>query len=160
MNICILRHGTSEPSNMGIPDSDRRLTRGGRRELKAVLKQTRKAGIVPELILTSPLTRALETAEIAESALGCDQVTQTKALLPGVAPEQTWKEIRSHNGLQELMLVGHEPHLSQLAAFLLEAPVALDLKKGSILRLAIQDENGPPKGVVKWMLTPKLAGAK
>jgi phosphohistidine phosphatase SixA len=56
------------------------------------------------------------------------------------------------------MVVGHEPHLSRFAAFLLEAPLAIDMKKSAIVRIDVQEREGPPRGVLKWMLTPKLAG--
>ena len=90
----------------------------------------------------------------------CQQVIETKSLLPDVLPSHIWSEIRSLRPLKEIMVVGHEPHLSRLAAFLLEAPVAIDMKKAALLRIEVQDREGPPRGVLKWMLTPKLAGGK
>lgn len=122
-----------------------------------MLRLARKSGIEPAMILTSPLRRALETADIAKEELQCQQVQETKALLPDVAPPQLWKEIRKHHGLKEVMLVGHEPQLSRVAAFLLEAPLMIDLKKGALLRLTVQDNDGPPRGVLKALLTPKIA---
>ncbi|MBV9397861.1 MAG: phosphohistidine phosphatase SixA, partial [Bryobacterales bacterium] len=87
-------------------------------------------------------------------------IAETKALLPAVAPAQVWKEIRSHHDAGEIMLVGHEPQLSRIAGFLLESPLMIDLKKGALLRLTVDDNNGPPRGVLKSLLTPKLAGGK
>ena len=158
MNICILRHGTAENRSLGTSDAGRRLTKAGRRELKAVLRQARAAGVAPDLILTSPLIRAVETAAVAGRALECGRVVETKALLPDVAPAQAWREIRAQQELKEILLVGHEPQLSRIASFLLEAPLAVDLKKGALLRLTVQNQPGPPRGVLKWLLTPKLAG--
>lgn len=158
MNICILRHGTAEDRSPGTSDAGRRLIKEGRRELKAVLRQARAAGVAPGLILTSPLIRAAETAAMAGRALGCSRLVETKALLPDVAPAQVWREIGQQQELKEIMLVGHEPQLSRIASFLLEAPLAVDLKKGALLRLAVQNQPGPPRGVLKWLLTPKLAG--
>lgn len=160
MNISILRHGTAENRALGKPDAERRLTKDGRRELKAVLQLARKAGIAPDVILTSPLTRALETARIAEEEFQCQPAVETKSLLPDVAPAQVWRELREHRNAKEIMLVGHEPQLSRIAAFLLEAPLVIDLKKGALLRIAVQDSQGPPRGVLRSLLTPKLAGGK
>ena len=159
MNISILRHGTAEDRAIGKPDADRRLTKDGKRELKAVLRIARRAGSAPDLILTSPLTRALETARVAETELECQQAVETKSLLPDGAPAQVWRELRGHPGAKEIMLVGHEPQLSGLAAFLLDASLAIDLKKGALLRIAVQDGHSP-RGVLKWLLTPRLAGGK
>jgi len=159
MIISILRHGTAEDKGTK-PDAERHLIKEGERELRAVLKLARKAGIKPALILTSPLIRAVETARIAETELGCKNVVETKVLLPAVAPAQVWKEIRTHHGTKEVMLVGHEPQLSRIAGFLLESPLMVDLKKGALMRLAVDDNSGPPRGVLKSLLTPKLAGGK
>jgi phosphohistidine phosphatase SixA len=97
---------------------------------------------------------------MAGKALRCERVVETRALLPDVPPAQVLKEIRAvRNGKRsanQVMVAGHEPQLSRLAAFLLEAPLALDLKKGALLRIDIQEKQGPPRGVLKWMLTPRL----
>jgi phosphohistidine phosphatase len=161
MKIYLLRHGTAEPRGPGAPDAARELTPGGRLEVRAVARQASEgAGISPGIILASPWIRALDTARIAGKAVGCDKIVETKALLPDVPPSQIWNEIRTHRDSKELMVVGHEPHLSRFAAFLLEAPVAVDMKKAGLLRIDVQDQEGPPRGVLKWMLTPRLAGAK
>jgi phosphohistidine phosphatase len=158
MKLYILRHAEAEPRGPGVAESDRKLTPEGKRELRAVLRLAHGAGVEPEVILASPWTRALETALAARDALGVKQVIETKALLPDVLPTHIWGEIRSLRPLKELMVAGHEPHLSRLAAFLLEAPVAIDMKKSAIIRIDVQEREGPPRGVLKWMLTPKLAG--
>jgi phosphohistidine phosphatase len=134
------------------------LTPDGKRELRGVLRVAHEAGVDPDVILTSPWTRALETATAAREAFGTEQLIETKSLLPDVLPMHIWGEIRSIRPLKEIMVVGHEPHLSRLAAFLLEAPVAIDMKKAAIIRIDVQEREGPPRGVLKWMLTPKLAG--
>ena len=160
MKICILRHAEAEPRGPGGAEGARQLTPNGKRELRAVLKLAREAGVDPEVILASPWTRAVETAMAAREAFGCEQVIETKSLLPDVLASHIWGEIRSLRPLKEIMVVGHEPHLSRFAAFLLEAPVAIDMKKSGLIRIEVQDREGPPRGVLKWMLTPKLAGGK
>lgn len=160
MRVYILRHATAEPRGSGIPEAERELTAGGKQELKAVLRQASAAGVSPETILTSPWSRALETARMAGKALHCERVVQTKTLLPDIPPAQVLREIRTLLKAKEVMVAGHEPQLSRLAAFLLEAPLAVDLKKGALLRIDIEEKDGPPRGVLKWMLTPRLAGGK
>jgi phosphohistidine phosphatase len=157
LRVYILRHAAAEVRGPGVPDAQRQLTPEGKQELKAVLKQARAAGVSPEAILTSPWSRALETARMAGKALQCERVVETKALLPDIPPAQVLREIRAIRKAREVMVAGHEPQLSRLAAFLLEAPVAVDLKKGALLRIDIQEKEGPPRGILKWMLTPRLA---
>src|SRR5215469_15861684 len=157
MNIYILRHGVAENRELGMPDAERHLTKQGKRELRAVLQQARTAGVAPQTILTSPLARALETARIAAEELNCQNVVEIKELAPGVAPPQLWREIRARHRAKDLILVGHEPQLSRVAGFLLESPLAIDLKKGALMKIAVEENQGPPRGVLKWLLTPKLA---
>jgi phosphohistidine phosphatase len=159
LRVYILRHATAEVRGPGLPESQRQLTAEGKQELKAVLRQASAAGVSPETILTSPWSRALETARMAGKALHCERVVETRTLLPDIPPAQVLREIRASKA-KEVMVAGHEPQLSRLAAFLLEAPVAVDLKKGALMRIDISDKDGPSRGVLKWMLTPRLAGGK
>ena len=157
MEIYILRHGEAEPDATGRADRDRELTSGGKRDLKSVLQMARKAGVAPQMILTSPLKRAQETAEIAAEILRVKRVVETRNLLPGASPDLVWKEIGAHHKVEEILLAGHQPHVGRLAALLLEAAVMVDFKKSALMRIATQTSLGPPRGVLKWMLTPKIA---
>jgi len=157
MELYVLRHGEADEREIGKADRDRKLTAKGRQDLKAVLKIARKAEVAPDLILTSPLRRALETAAIAAEVLGCKTVVETRNLLPGASPELVWKEIGSDYKVESILLAGHQPHLGSLIGMLLEAPVIVDLKKGCLVRIATQGRLGPPRGVLKWMLPPKVA---
>jgi phosphohistidine phosphatase len=129
------------------------------RKLRMVLRTARQAGVSPGAILTSPHVRAQETAEIAAEILGCRKVVTTKALLPSSSLSEVWKEI-SKIEAPSVLIAGHEPLLSQFVAFLLNCPAfQVDLKKGSLVRLDVSLSEAHPNGVLKWMLTPKLAGA-
>jgi len=159
MEIYVLRHGEAEERETNRADADRKLTAKGRQDLKAVLKLARKADAVPDVILTSPLRRAQETAAIAAEVLGCKRVMETRNLLPGATPELVWMEIGTDYKVEKILLAGHQPHLGSLIGRLLEAPVMVDLKKGSMVRIATQGRLGPPRGVLKWMITAKLSRA-
>src|SRR5262249_43748408 len=116
MKIYLLRHGTAEPRGPGKAEAARALTPDGRVEVDAVARGALKGGkIPPEAIITSPWSRALTTAQIAAKVIGCENLVETKSLLPDVPPAQLWKEIRQHREAKELMVVGHEPHLSRFA---------------------------------------------
>jgi phosphohistidine phosphatase len=159
MQIYLLRHGIAENAKPGQSDSDRQLTPEGRKKLREVLKAAKAAELKPTLIITSPYRRALETAEIAASVLGYRQdLLRTNALIPGGDPTGVWDELRIHNGESEVMLVGHEPLFSHLTAFLLDAPsLLIDFKKGALVRVDM-DQFGPrPRGILRWLLPPKVA---
>ena len=157
MDIYVLRHGEAEERETGLADRDRKLTAKGKRDLKEILKLARKAEVAATLILTSPLRRAQETAAIAADVLGCKEVVETRNLLPGASPEQIWKEICSDYKVEKILLAGHQPHLGGLIGLLLEAAIMVDLKKGAMVRIETQGKLGPPRGVLKWMITPRLA---
>ena len=157
MEVYILRHGEAEMRRPGRADAGRKLTAGGKRDLKAVLKIARKLGAAPQMILTSPLRRAQETAAIAAAVLRSNRVVETKALLPGASPELVWKEIGAQQKVDSILIAGHNPHLGSLISLLLEAALMVDLKKGALVRITTQSKLGPPRGVLKWMITPKMA---
>jgi len=160
MEIYLLRHGIAEDAAPGKPDSDRALTAAGREKLRRVLARAHAAKVKPDLILSSPYRRALQTAEIAAEALGYrDQIVQTPTLLPEADPQDTWGEIRVHKSGNSLLLASHEPLMSSLLGYLLNTPaLAVDFKKAGLVRLDC-DRFGPePHCTFKWMLTPATAG--
>jgi|KBSMisStaDraftv2_1062788.scaffolds.fasta_scaffold49520_3 phosphohistidine phosphatase len=157
MEIYILRHGEAEMRETGQADSDRKLTVYGKRDLKAVLKVARKLGVAPQVILSSPLRRAQETAKIAAEILHSKHVVETKSLVPDASPELVWKEIGGLQKVDSILIAGHNPHLGSLMAMLLEAALMVDLKKGALVRITTPSRLGPPRGVLKWMITPRIA---
>ncbi len=158
-DIFILRHGDAEPRSGSVVEADRKLTPKGKSDVDRVIRVAfvKKPG--PDLILTSPYRRAVETAEIARDLLpGKSRMIETQSLLPQAEPEQTWKELRSHVKSKQILLAGHEPHLSHLAAYLLGAPsLVLDLKKGALVRIFMERMGQEPHGELKWIFTPALA---
>ena len=148
MQIFILRHGQAEP---GEPDAERQLTAKGTRDVRNVLTLARKAKADPQLILTSFLRRAQETAAVAAEIFPDCPVLTTRRLLPSGSPAALWKEVCSCPEVSRVLLVGHSPHLEALIALLLQAPVAIDLKKGALVSIT--------GGTLQWMLTPRLARA-
>jgi phosphohistidine phosphatase len=159
MQVYLLRHGIAEEGRIGMNDSDRELTTDGRRRLRETLRALASAEVNPSLIVSSPLTRALQTAEIARSVFKTKAaVLRTKALTPNAPVEQVWDEIRAHRGEAELMLVGHEPQFSNLAAYLLGArELRVDFKKGAVLRLDLEGFGAQPRGTLRWFFLARMA---
>ena len=159
MEIYILRHGIAEDGQAGQPDSERALTPDGRKKLRSVLREAASAGVAPSLILTSPYKRALQTAQLAAEILDYKgELLRTKALEPGATPKAVWDEIRVHKDEARVLLAGHEPLFSRLTAYLLgSANLQLDFKKGAIVCIELERFPAEPHGVLRWMLTPKLA---
>jgi phosphohistidine phosphatase len=156
MELYLLRHGEAELRSPSKKDDERALTDKGKRDVQRVAERVKKAKIKPDVVLTSPLRRAKETAEIAAEVLGLKRILETKSLSPEASPQVLWKELATIEHADHVILAGHEPNISHLAQFLLASKVPLDFKKGAMMRISIARE-ATPKGVLKWMITPKLA---
>jgi phosphohistidine phosphatase len=119
--IWFLRHGDAED---GDPDDERRLTGKGQRQSRAAGAALAALGVGPDACLASPKRRALETATIACEKLGLD-VTPEPALAGGPFDPETLAA-----GLDDVLLVGHEPDFSQAVHDLTGARV--QMKKGGL----------------------------
>lgn len=161
MKLYLLRHGIAEDAHGGVRDADRQLTSEGRKKLREILRLVRGTGVEPSLILSSPLVRAVQTAEIARDELRYrGDIAQVQSLLPEADPRQTWADIRVHGSESELLLSSHNPLCASLAGYLLGAPeVMTDYKKGAIMRIDFDSFGPQPRGVLRWFLIPSLAAA-
>jgi len=160
MDLYILRHGlATDPVGSGPKsDSERTLTPEGRRKMRRIAKAMREMELSFDLILTSRYARARETAEIVAEGLDLmKELECNEHLLPGGSAR---KLIDSINDLRHvprcLLLVGHEPALSQLIALLTsnDAGLSLNLKKGGFAKLSVGVLKYGKCAVVEWLLTP------
>ena len=160
MQVYVLRHAIAEDAAPGQPDSERALTEEGREKLRRVLKRARAAEVAPGVIISSPYRRAVQTAEEAAQMLGYkEKIVLAQALVPEAAPSGVWDEIRAHKDESSVLLAGHEPLLSSTVSYLLATPtLMLDMKKAALVRVDCESFSREPRGVLKWMLTPALAG--
>jgi phosphohistidine phosphatase len=160
MELYLFRHGIAEESHAGGSDAARELTDEGRKKTAAIAKMAGSSGVAPSLIVSSPYKRAIETADIAADQLKYrGTIVQSDALVPHSDPQAVWDTIRDHRDETAILLAGHEPLLSHVAAFLLGAPsLRLEMKKSCMIRIDVDSLRGAPHGVLRWMITPKLAG--
>lgn len=159
MQLYLIRHGVADDGKPGQADSERALTPEGKKKLRGILKAAREAGVAPTLVMTSPYRRAFETAELAAAELGYKgELVRTDTLIPAGKPEAAWDEVRVHQEEAQILLAGHDPLFTHLTGHLLGCPgLVIDFKKGAMVRIDL-DRFGPaPRGVLKWMLVPKLA---
>jgi phosphohistidine phosphatase len=149
MRLYFLRHGAADWPDWNKPDDKRPLTKAGGRELRKVGKFLVRIEANPDLILTSPLPRAAETADIAAEHLRV-RVREEKLLAPGFAIEDLRRLLRKYPQ-QVLMLVGHEPDFSSVIAALTGGSVKLSKAGVALVEL---DSN---KGELRWLFPPKIA---
>src|SRR5258706_8645045 len=159
MEIYLLRHGIAEERSPSGSDADRRLTDEGREKLRRVMKRAANAGVELSLILSSPLVRAVQTAEIAAEVLKYpDKIVRVDSLTPDSSPKDVWEEIRTHKDEEAILLAGHEPLFSATTAYLLGATRSMvDFRKAGLVRIDVPGFGGTPAGVLQWMLTAQIA---
>jgi phosphohistidine phosphatase len=159
MNLYILRHGIAEEAPAEGDDGARKLTPKGREKMRDAAEGMRNFGLKFDAILTSPLARATETAEIVAAAYANTPPPQVlPALATGVPGTEVIAALRSFAKLKNVMIVGHEPQLSAIAAIVMTGSpegAMLGLKKGGCIALRVQSR--PEKGgsELLWMLTPR-----
>ena len=158
MRIYLLRHGIAE-EGFGKRDFDRALTDEGKIKLRELLGTAARAGVEPALVISSPYRRAMETARIAVEALDYKgTLIESTALTPDSSPRAAWSDVSVHSDEESVLLVGHEPLFSTLAAFLLGYPdLSIDFRKGALMCLDLHSTRAQPAGTLKWYLTSKLA---
>ena len=162
--IYILRHGiaTKRGSDGSLDDSKRKLTAEGKEKMQEIARGLKRLGVEIDWIVTSPLVRAVETAQIvAESLPAKVPLNYCDGLRPGETAEKLFSFLAKQPERTKVLLVGHEPDLSSLAARLVGAgPHAnLLLKKGGCC--LITSDQLPPKlqGQLVWWLTPRVLRA-
>ena len=157
--VYIMRHGIAEDTSPSGEDADRRLTPEGRRKVVEVARGLKGMDIHPEIILSSALPRAMETATLTAGVLDETlEVESFPSLGPGHDAETTLGALSACRGAAGILLVGHQPHLGEIASYLLtgsatQAPFAF--KKGGVAVFAV--DSLPPKSVAEllWFMTPK-----
>jgi phosphohistidine phosphatase len=162
MNVYLLRHGIAvardDPATE--PAAERPLTAKGAKRMRKAARGLRRLNISFSAVLSSPVIRARQTAEIIAETLGLESQLEEIA---GLAPESSVDDLlcgltrfpdRDH-----LLLVGHEPLLSHAASVLLGGKngreVKLELKKGGLCRIEIDAFPPTTAGTLHWLLTPK-----
>lgn len=159
MNLFFLRHAKACPRGPKYrPDSKRPLAREGEKTMREVAAGVKKLEQSFDLILTSPYLRALRTAEILAEAYDSKKLFVTNHLAAEADPRAVIAEITENfAGLENIVLVGHEPFLSGLiSVFLCGHPgVAMDLKKAACCKLAVEDLRFAKCATLSWLLTPR-----
>lgn len=155
----LLRHAIAEKRDAGkYPDDDRPLTAEGVKKMKKAAKGIDSLGEDFEFILTSPMKRASQTAEIVKDALERQaEITVSKQLLPGASSQQISRLITKYKDQKSILLVGHEPDFSTFASSLLGLDdFAINLKKGGICRIDIPFGKTKGRGTLIWLLSPAI----
>jgi len=156
MHIYFLRHGDAS-SDTRYSDSERPLTHLGERQAALVGTFLQQKNIVIHATLSSPLKRAQETASIVLSNIRTPTIVLSDLLLNGSDPLELFEQMNSLN-VSSILLVGHEPNLSELISLLIggKRNVEIEMKKCSLALVDISDPMDQGTGVLKFLLPVEL----
>ena len=150
MRLFFLRHGKADWPDWKGPDDDRPLTKEGRKEMHEVGEFLARCKVKVDFVLTSPLPRAEQTADIAAEHLKV-VCREEKLLEPGFRAQDLPRLLRKHPH-DALMLVGHEPDFSAVIAALTGGKVKM--AKAGVALVDYEEQ----KGKLLWLVPPKIIG--
>ena len=153
MILYFLRHGKAG-SPRERDDDARELTRGGVEALRSAAPLWRRLNLRPDVVLSSPLPRALQTAEMFCQAIGGTPVTDDR-LRPGASWGDLARAMAAHADARRVMFVGHEPDLSSAVCELTGA-ASVRMRKGGLACIEFYGIPEPGGGEVAWLLDPDL----
>jgi phosphohistidine phosphatase len=156
--LYLVRHAIAEERGPKWPDDRLRPLRAdGVTRMRRAVKGFDRLDEPISLVLTSPLTRALQTAEILTAGLSRKpEIATLPALAPGGAPSGVALALARYTKFEAIALVGHEPDLGELAAWLIGARAPLPFKKGAICRIDTTDWPANRQSCLIWAATPRI----
>jgi phosphohistidine phosphatase len=158
--LYIVRHAIAVPHGTpGVAEEDRPLTPDGINKIEKAARGLRALESVPDLILSSPLPRARQTADILVCTLSKNiPLKMSDALAPGGSRTELYREIFEQRELDSIMLVGHQPSLGEVAGEIAWGSVEqyVELKKGGACALELEALRPKPRGSLLWLLTPSI----
>lgn len=156
--LYLIRHGLAEERGDAWPDDTKRpLSEQGMERMRKAARGLARLDVSIDVVLTSPLVRARQTADIVVSALAPRPALVT---IESLAPEGSYAalmaDLEKHGRKERLALVGHEPSIGELAARLIGSRHSFEFKKGAICRIDVDDIPPAGPGDLRWMMSPKI----
>lgn len=160
-SIFLVRHAIAAERGEAWPeDAERPVTKRGAERMRQAARGLVALGVTFDVILTSPLVRAVETADILAAAYRPAPGRDVCPLLaPGTPPARMAAGLEAWAGKRHVALVGHEPDLGQLAAWLIGAQHPLPFKKGGACRIDVPALPPSRNGQLIWFATPRMLRA-
>jgi phosphohistidine phosphatase len=161
MELYVLRHAIAlSAAEAGVSqDSERPLSDEGREKMKAIADAFKKISLEVDLVLSSPYVRARETAILAHDRMGKESCLEfSTALASGQDPRHILAELKQRfKETKRIMIVGHEPDLSNLIARITSlGRLRLEMKKAGLAKIEITELQPELKGNLEWLLPPKV----
>ena len=158
MDLFVLRHGEAGKSSSLPGDSKRSLTDEGKQEIVDLSHGLKSLDIRPDYILTSPLLRAKETAEIVAKSLRYKgKIEEISSLKPESSRLEFYSMLSKLKQDSVVLIVGHEPYLSEMIGEgISQSGCKINLKKAGLAKIKVLSTLPKLKGELRWLLTPKI----
>ena len=153
MKLYIIRHAIAIERDGVVADEDRYLTARGRELFRLNAKAFAKKGIIPDCIVTSPLVRCVQTADILAEALAFNgELMVSRDLAPGCDLQGLFRIISSCAAAHKIAIIGHEPDLGILVEALLKLDGSFSLKKGMAVALDLDPQQQEVPARLNWIM--------
>ena len=161
MLVYFLRHASAgQPKGDPMRDEKRPLDKQGMEQCSDMGRTLAALNAQVDAVISSSLKRATQTASLVANEIGFDGKMQTSpALRPDASYESFRQLLDKHSASEAIMVVGHNPTLSQFLSLLITGGAtdsAVDLKKGAVAKVECPARRA---AVLKWCLTPKTVRA-
>jgi phosphohistidine phosphatase len=159
MIIYFLRHANAGPKHFSNPakDEKRPIDKIGEEQSHDVGRALAYLGVTANVIISSPLTRAMQTAEVVAREIGYEEkIVSDDALRPEATFEKFKSLLNRHKDKPAIMVVGHDPSMTEFVNRVLSggAPLAaVEMKKGGVAKVDIEIRR---HAVLRWCMTPKV----
>jgi phosphohistidine phosphatase len=155
--LYLIRHGIAEDRGEAWPDDGKRpLTAEGMSRLRKSARGLARLGVLFDVIVTSPLVRARQTADIVASVYDPRPPVVTAESLAGGAYNALMTDLEKQARRTRIALVGHEPGIGELAARLAGFRDRIEFKKGAVCRIDVEALPAIGPGTLRWFLTPRI----
>lgn len=156
MDVILVRHADAEELNIrnGFQDEARELTLLGQRQATSLAKFFTKLNIVPGHVITSPFSRAIQTAEPLVGLMETKDFVECEYLMSGVYKPRRLAEFLGAFERSPIVLVGHMPEIGQYAAWMLDADEPFEFVKGQAMCVSFDEASEKGEGKLAWTVTP------
>jgi phosphohistidine phosphatase len=159
--LFLIRHGIAEERGDAWPDDNKRpLSEDGIERFQRSARGLARLDVWIDVVLSSPLVRARQTADIVASAFDPrPSIITIESLAPEGSYASLLTDLEKHGRKTRIALVGHEPNIGELGARLIGSRHSFEFKKGAVCRIDVDEIPPVSPGDLRWFLTPKMMAA-
>ena len=156
--LYVIRHAVAEERGEDWPDDAKRpLSDDGASRMRKAARGLDRLGATLDVIVTSPMVRTKQTAEIVAGAMNPrPPIVAVDSLAPGGTYQEIMNDLEKQSRKTRIAIVGHEPGIGEFAARLIGSRHSIEFKKGAICRIDIDALPPSGPGELRWFMTTKM----